>query len=40
MLLVAGGLRVATWLLAPAWPLLVTLGALAAVFLFLSRPRL
>lgn len=38
LLLVAGAVRVAYWLLAPAVPWLVVLGALAALYLFVVRP--
>lgn len=39
LLLFAAAVRVAYWLLAPAVPWLVTLGALAAIYLFLLRPN-
>lgn len=39
LVIVAGAVRVASWLLAPAVPGLIVLGALAAVYLFLGRSR-
>jgi hypothetical protein len=38
LVMVAAGVRVAYALLAPAVPWLVTVGALAAVYLFMLRP--
>lgn len=39
LLLVAGAVRVADWLLAPAVPWLLVLGGLAAIYLILLRSR-
>jgi hypothetical protein len=39
LVLVAGAVRVADWLLAPAAPLLLLLGGLAGIYLFLLRSR-